>query len=56
MTENDGNSTVRVLNARVYAVPLEDAAEPFEQKAGIHVTIDLCSRPGDTAGCQGGKL
>ena len=44
MTQQDNNGTVRIFSARACAEPLVKAAELFEEKTGIHVEIDVCSR------------
>ena len=44
MKQDSSNGSVRVFSARACAAPLEKAAELFEQKSGIHVEIDVCSR------------
>ena len=44
MMEKNGNRTVRIFSARACAAPLEGAARLFEEKTGIHVEIDVCSR------------
>lgn len=43
MKENNGIE-VRVFSAKACADPLRKAAELFENKTGIHVAIDVCSR------------
>jgi accessory colonization factor AcfC len=44
MTQNNSNGVVRVFSARACAAPLEKAAKLFEERTGIHVEIDVCSR------------
>jgi accessory colonization factor AcfC len=44
MNQQSSNGTVRIFSARACAAPLEKAAKLFEQQAGIHVEISVCSR------------
>src|SRR4030042_4183376 len=44
MAGQNSNGTVRICSARAGAAPLEGAAKLFEEKTGIHVEIDVCSR------------
>jgi accessory colonization factor AcfC len=44
MAEQKSDGTVRIFSARACAAPLEEAARLFEEKTGIHVEIDVCSR------------
>jgi len=38
------SEVLQVFSARACAAPLEEAAELFEQKTGIHVEISVCAR------------
>ncbi len=44
MSQESNNGLVRIFSARACAEPLEKAAKLFEEKTGIHVAIDVCSR------------
>ena len=44
MSQQSNNGLVRIFSARACAEPLEKAAKLFEDKTGIHVAIDVCSR------------
>ena len=44
MTEQESKGTVRIFSARACAEPLVKAAKLYEEKTGVHVEIDVCSR------------
>ncbi|MBM4038523.1 MAG: hypothetical protein FJ290_08415 [Planctomycetes bacterium] len=44
MSEQAGETTVRVFSARACAAPLEEAARLFERETSLHVAISVCSR------------